>query len=317
MILTVTPNPAIDSTWTVSGLTSGTSHRVSPGTNRAGGKGINVARVLAAQNFPTAIVCTAGGANGIYLADGIRALDIPYELVTVRAETRRSLAFYDSAVDDTVIVNESGSNNSSDEWAHFLAVTEQKLASSSVAVISGSLPGNCDPRLIAALVDAAYTAGASSIVDTTGEGLITAARAGASLLKPNRGELTTATGENNVLAASRRLISEGAGSVLVSLGREGLLLVSGDNTATPPTLRGASAPLLARLPVPLSGNPSGAGDAAVAAVAVSLLLSETPHELLRRATSWSAAAVLMPLAGEISHRHAELAVLVEITSAPL
>ena len=72
--------------------------------------------------------------------------------------------------------------------------------------------------------------------------------------------------------------------------------------------------LHARLPEPLAGNATGAGDAAVAAAAAVLADGETdPERLLRRATAWSAAAVLMPLAGEISPTHPELAerVLVE------
>ena len=64
---------------------------------------------------------------------------------------------------------------------------------------------------------------------------------------------------------------------------------------------------MARLPEPLAGNPTGAGDAAVAAVATLLDAGEQDAAaLLRRATAWSAAAVLMPLAGEISPRHPEL-----------
>jgi fructose-1-phosphate kinase PfkB-like protein len=63
----------------------------------------------------------------------------------------------------------------------------------------------------------------------------------------------------------------------------------------------------ARLPEALSGNPTGAGDAGVAAAAVALAEGITePREILRRATAWSAAAVLMPAAGEISPRYQEL-----------
>jgi fructose-1-phosphate kinase PfkB-like protein len=77
--------------------------------------------------------------------------------------------------------------------------------------------------------------------------------------------------------------------VLLSLGADGMLAVT------------ASEVLHARLDAPLAGNPTGAGDAGVAACAV--LYADgirDPETILRRATAWSAAAVLMPLAGEIS-----------------
>ncbi len=73
----------------------------------------------------------------------------------------------------------------------------------------------------------------------------------------------------------------------------------------------------AALPRVLRGNPTGAGDAGVAAAA--MLLAEgapTAADLLRAATSWSAAAVLMPLAGEISPTHRELAAEVALHPYP-
>jgi fructose-1-phosphate kinase PfkB-like protein len=105
----------------------------------------------------------------------------------------------------------------------------------------------------------------------------------------------------------------GAGLVLVSLGRDGLIIVPRDG----PVVR-------ARLPRALHGNATGAGDAAVAAVCVSAeagadlwSADQDAHaariDLARRATAWSAAAVLMPLAGEISARHTTLADDVRIT----
>jgi fructose-1-phosphate kinase PfkB-like protein len=148
-------------------------------------------------------------------------------------------------------------------------------------------------------VTTARARGVSSVIDTSGPGLLAAADAGATVLKPNVHELAEATGNDDPVRAAGILIQRGAGLVLVSLGEEGMLAVS----ATEP-----SRPWRARLPRVLAGNPTGAGDAAVAAVAVCLATGIHDTEaILRRATAWSAAAVLMPLAGEISAEHATLA----------
>jgi fructose-1-phosphate kinase PfkB-like protein len=73
--------------------------------------------------------------------------------------------------------------------------------------------------------------------------------------------------------------------------------------------------LAARLPGRLPGNPTGAGDAAVAAAAVCLAAGVTDTaELLRLATAWSAAAVLAPVAGEVAGDLAQLKAAVLITS---
>ncbi len=90
------------------------------------------------------------------------------------------------------------------------------------------------------------------------------------------------------IEGARSLIARGAGLVLLSLGDEGMYAVTADRM------------LRARLSEPLAGNPTGAGDAAVAAAATLLADGDDdPEHILCRATAWSAAAVLMPLAGEI------------------
>jgi hypothetical protein len=68
-----------------------------------------------------------------------------------------------------------------------------------------------------------------------------------------------------------------------------------------------SRPLRARLDAPLRGNATGAGDAAVAAIASCLVEGERdPAAILSRAVAWSAAAVLAPLAGELAPGFADL-----------
>jgi fructose-1-phosphate kinase PfkB-like protein len=104
------------------------------------------------------------------------------------------------------------------------------------------------------------------------------------------------------VTAARSLLAHGTRLVLLSLGGDGMLAVTGDPVV-----------LQAQLPEVLAGNPTGAGDAAVAAVACALARGvEDPAELLRVAVAWSAAAVLEPIAGTISPRHAEFASRVEI-----
>lgn len=57
----------------------------------------------------------------------------------------------------------------------------------------------------------------------------------------------------------------------------------------------------ARPPEVLSGNPTGAGDAAAAALAVALRDGSPWDEALRDAVALSAAAVLTPVAGAVDH----------------
>ena len=315
MILTVTPNAALDLTWWVDRIEPGATHRVPSGMARAGGKSLNVARVAHQQGATVLAIATAGGTTGAELELELRASGLPHELVPVAASTRRSLALYDAGNDETSIFNEFGENHSDTEWRQLLDAVDAALADAHCLVGSGSLPpgspasadagaGYDSAEFYPELVRMAAARGIPSIIDTSGTALLAAADAGATVLKPNRDELIAATDIGDPVRAARSLIARGAGLVLLSLGSAGMIAVGpGDEY------------LSARLPEPLVGNPTGAGDAAVAAVASCFAEAGTApsaealstEQILRRATAWSAAAVLMPLAGEISPLHAELA----------
>ena len=315
MILTVTPNPALDLTWHVEGLTPGATHRVPAAASRAGGKGVNVARVLHATGHEVLALATAGGISGAEFTAELAASGIPHRLLAVDAATRRSAAIVDDLRGETAILNEIGGALAPAESAAMLETASHLGRGASAVAICGSLPPGFDADRLGELVGALVEAGVPVVADTSGPALLAAARAGAHVLKPNREELELATGHAEPLDGARRLLDLGARLVVVSLGAEGLLVVGR-----------AGAPLHARPPATLHGNATGAGDAAVAAIAAALatgadLAADTDAaaggrlDLARRATAWSASAVLMPLAGELSPRHAELEA--EVVVAPI
>ncbi|QNE35842.1 1-phosphofructokinase family hexose kinase [Leifsonia shinshuensis] len=295
MILTVTPNPALDLTWHIDRLRPHTTHRADAALARAGGKGLNVARVAAQQGLDVVAVTTAGGPVGAEFAAELVASGLPHLLVPVAGATRRTAAFVDAATGDATIVNERGVNPTAAEWDALLRTVRDELHRVTVLVVSGSIPAGAPSTFVSALVCLAREYGIPSVVDVSGPGLLRAADAGADVLKPNRQELAEATGIEDPIAASRSLLRRGARLVLASLGSEGMLAVTPD------------AAWHARLPERLAGNPTGAGDAAVAAVAAHLhRANRDPQSILRTAVAWSAAAVLMPAAGEISPLHPDL-----------
>lgn len=92
-----------------------------------------------------------------------------------------------------------------------------------------------------------------------------------------------------VTRAAGELRDAGADAVAVTLGPAGLLAVAGDGT------------WLARPPGPVSGNPTGAGDAVVAGLARGLVLGQDWPDRLRDAVALGSAAVSAPVAGDLSH----------------
>jgi 1-phosphofructokinase family hexose kinase len=316
VILTVTPNPALDLTWHVDRLVAGATHRVAAGSARAGGKGLNVARVLHGQQHEVLALATVGGGTGAEFATELGASGIRHRLLPVAASTRRSVAIVDEANGEASVLNEHGSGLTRAESATLVTMAAGLGRGARAVAICGSLPLGFEPDALAELVAELGADGVPVIVDTSGPGLLAAARAGVYALKPNREELAAATGLESPAEGARALLALGARLVVVSLGAEGLMVVSRADAA-----RG----IRARLPRVLHGNATGAGDAAVAAIAVALagepeLDASTPAgldartRLARRATAWSASAVLMPLAGSLSPDHGALETEVVVTT---
>lgn len=286
MILTVTLNTALDLTYRVPALTPHASHRVTQVIERPGGKGLNVARVLAALGYETVATGFAGGATGATLRDQLASTPVRDELVETAGPTRRTVAIVDTASGDTTQLNEPGPTVTAAEWAAFRTRFTELLDGARAVALCGSLPPGIHVGAYAELVRLARAAGVPVLLDTSGEPLRRGIAARPDLVKPNAEELAQLTGAREPHRATRDARRRGARAVVSSLGPEGLL------AATPEGLWRATPPAAVK------GNPTGAGDSAVAGL-LSGLVDDAPWpDRLTRAVALSAATVLSPVAGE-------------------
>lgn len=305
MILTVTLNTALDLTYRVPELVPHASHRVDEVTERPGGKGLNVARVLAALGHESVVTGFAGGRTGAVLRELLAPLAPVDALVPVAGTTRRTIAVVDAATGDTTQLNEPGPQITADEWEAFLTAYEPLLRQADAVALCGSLPPGVPVGAYADLVRRARTAGVPVLLDTSGEPLRRGLAARPDLIKPNADELARLTGSREPLRAARDARRRGAHAVVASLGPEGLVAVTPEGTwqATPPTQ--------------VRGNPTGAGDSAVAALLSSLVEGLPWPSRLRRAVALSTATVLSPAAGEYDAKaYEELLTGVRVSGLP-
>ncbi|MER7623503.1 1-phosphofructokinase family hexose kinase [Streptomyces sp. NPDC126503] len=291
MILTVTLNTALDLTYRVPALVPHASHRVTQVIERPGGKGLNVARVLDALGYETVATGFAGGATGAVLRERLAELSTVRDaLVETAGPTRRTVAVVDTTTGDTTQLNEPGPTVTPEEWAAFRGRFTELLDGARAVALCGSLPPGIHVGAYAELVRAARAAGVPVLLDTSGEPLRRGIAARPDLVKPNADELAQLTGAREPHRATLDARRRGAHAVVSSLGPEGLL------AATPEGLWQASPP------APVHGNPTGAGDSAVAGL-LSALVDATPWPTrLTRAIALSAATVLSPVAGEFDAR---------------
>ncbi|MFB7380852.1 1-phosphofructokinase family hexose kinase [Kitasatospora purpeofusca] len=287
MILTVTLNAALDATWSVDSLRPRTSHRVDDAQERAGGKGINVARVLGVLGHDPVATGLVGGSTGRRILDELHGARIRSEFVEVAGESRRTLAVVSRDDGDATVFNGRGPSVTEAEWQLFHRRYAALAAAARVVVLSGSAPPGLPADAYARLVDTAAVAGALTVLDTSGPDLLRALEARPDVVKPNAEEIAAATGQSDPVRAAAALRSLGARTVVASAGADGLHAVTPEGTwrAVPPER--------------LTGNPTGAGDACVAAIAAGLDTGSAWPDILRTAVALSAAAVPCPVAGEV------------------
>jgi tagatose 6-phosphate kinase len=290
VILTVTLNTALDITYRVRELRPHATHRVTDVTERPGGKGLNVARVLAALGHEVTATGFAGGATGRALRDRLtHTPGVVDALLPVEGATRRTVAVADAS-GDTTQLNEPGPLISPAEWSAFQGAYIELLRSASVVALCGSLPPGVPVGAYAGLIRTARTLSVPVLLDTSGEPLRRGVAARPELLKPNAEELAELTGSHEPSRATRDARRRGAQAVVASLGPEGLLAHTPEGSwrAVPPRR--------------FRGNPTGAGDAAVAGL-LSGLTDQLPWPArLARAVALSAATVLTPVAGEFDRQ---------------
>ncbi|MFI9411585.1 hexose kinase [Nocardia gamkensis] len=286
----MTMNPAYDMTYRVERFERGQAHRVRSVEQRIGGKGINVTRVL---NQLGKYARATGFSDHAFAAAA--ELELPVDFVHALPWVRRTVVISESEDGTATALWEPGARVSNPHAAEQLAVRVAGLLPDIAGlVISGSLPGGIDPSLPAEIARTAIAADVPTICDVDGEALRLAAQVPGIMLTPNESELQRLTGAepttaDDIVGAVQPLIAHGVRAVIATRGPEGITAVTADGAWS------------AALAEPLAGNPTGAGDAAVAAVIAALSSASRTDwpALLSDAVATSAAAVVVPVAGEI------------------
>jgi 1-phosphofructokinase len=298
MIVTVTPNPSIDRTVTLTGpLTRGAVHRVSSVTSEPGGKGVNVARALTLAGLDVVALLPAPAHDP--LVSALHDSAVPFQCVPNTGAVRTNLAITEHD-GTTTKLNERG--------AALDAVALDALTSSVVAcaetsswvVLSGSLPPGVPDHWYAEVVALLAPYPCRVAVDTS-EGPLAALvasfdRAAPDMIKPNAEELAGVLGYSSqaleaavaqgdpepVVSAARHLLDRGVRAVLATLGAAGAVLVdeTGSWMAAPP-------PIVARSTV-------GAGDASLAGYLRADVGGAVPPQRLQMAVAYGSAAAALP-----------------------
>ena len=264
MILTVTMNPSIDISYPLDELKIDTVNRVVDVTKTAGGKGLNVTRVL--SEFGDSVLATGlvGGKLGEFLVENIDD-QVKKDFFSIQGETRNCIAIL------------HGDNQT--EGQDFLEHFKKLLESVEVVAISGSLPAGLPVDYYASLVELANQAGKPVVLDCSGAALqaVLESPHKPTVIKPNNEELSQLLGRevSEDLDELKEVLQEplfaGIEWIIVSLGANGAFAKHGD------TFYKVDIPRIQVV------NPVGSGDSTVAGISSGLLHHESDEELLKKA----------------------------------
>jgi len=294
MIVTLTANPSLDRTITLAdALRPGEVQAATSAREDAGGKGINVARVVAAAGARSLAVLPLAADDPFDAA--LRASQVAAKRVPVHGRVRANVTITDPE-GVTTKLNLPGARLDSDDVDAVVTAVVDACSGARWLALAGSLPPGADDDFYVTVIDAVRTRwGADAprvAVDTSGAALAAVVADGlADLIKPNDEELAELAGvelaadtalADAVLPVARRLVPSRVRAALVTLGSQGAVLVTDDGAwaATPPRIHVAST--------------VGAGDSSLAGYLLADLDGADPAERLRRAVRYGAAAASLP-----------------------
>lgn len=290
MITTVTLNASIDKAYHMAHeIENGTVMRVAETENSAGGKGLNVARVITLCGADVKAAGLSGGFNGQYLESLLDKDGIFHEFEHIEGETRSCVNILDPKYGSTEYL-ESGCSVTAAEEERFLKRFPEIIEESEIVTISGSAPKGMGKDIYQKMIDIIKSKGKKVILDTSGEFLENGIKSCPTMVKPNQDEMellfhVKIQSREEMLFYAKKIFEKGIPYVVVSLGGDGALLICKEGVyhGKPPKIKVV--------------NTVGCGDSMVGAFAVGLKQQKKPEEMLKYAVAVASANAMSPHTG--------------------
>ncbi|HEM6289020.1 TPA: tagatose-6-phosphate kinase [Streptococcus suis] len=277
MILTITLNPSVDIAYQLDTFHLDTVNRVEKVQKTAGGKGLNVTRVL--KQIGEDVVATGfiGGEIGSYVKKQLTRKDIKNSFVEIGSETRNCIAVLHDGKQTEIL--EQGPTIQEHEALNFIEHLEIILNNVDVVVISGSLPKGLASNYYVKIIELCKKRGVAVVLDCSGEALknVLESQQKPTVIKPNTEELSQLIGKEvtDDIQELKSVLSgqlfQGIDWIVVSLGAQGAFAKHNDKFYR------------VRIPKIKVVNPVGSGDSTVAGIAAGLVHALPEAELLKNA----------------------------------
>lgn len=300
MILTITLNPSVDIAYQLDTFHLDTVNRVEKVQKTAGGKGLNVTRVLKQVGEDVVATGFLGGEIGSYVKKQLTRNDIKNSFVEIANETRNCIAVLHDGQQTEIL--EQGPTIQEHEALNFIEHLEIILNNAEVVVISGSLPKGLASNYYVEIVELCKQYDVAVVLDCSGEALkkVLESQQKPTVIKPNTEELSQLIGKNitDDIQELKSVLSgqlfQGIEWIVVSLGAKGAFAKHNDK--------------FYRVKIPKINvvNPVGSGDSTVAGIAASLAHALPDIGLLKNANVLGMLNAQEEQTGYVNLEHSEV-----------
>ena len=284
-IYTVTLNPALDKTVRVPNFAVDQVNRITWIRQDAGGKGINVSKVIAKLGGESTAIAVLAGQTGQWIANALVENNIKVQAIAVPGETRTNLKVVDTESGTNTDINKPGPEVTDSVLEQALVDVVSRTSAGDIVVLSGSLPRGASTDTYARWTHAMRSAGLKVYLDADGAALSAGLEQKPYFTKPNDHELSAMlnrelTNVDEIAAAASEIVAGGIDTVCVSMGGNGAVYATADEVwyASPVKVK--------------VGSTVGAGDSVVAAFAFADARDLSTEDALRLAMATGAANVM-------------------------
>lgn len=284
-IYTVTLNPALDKTVRVPNFAIDQVNRITWLRQDAGGKGINVSKVIAKLGGESTAIAVLAGQTGQWIANALVENNIEVQAITVPGETRTNLKVVDTEGGTNTDINEPGPEVTDSVLEQALVDVISKTSAGDIVVLSGSLPRGASVDTYGRWTSALRNAGLKVYLDADGAALSAGLEQKPYFTKPNDHELSAMLGRklvdlDAIAAAASEIVAGGIDTVCVSMGSNGAVYATANEVWY-------AGPVKVKV-----GSTVGAGDSVVAAFAFADARGLSAEDTLRLAMATGAANVM-------------------------
>ena len=254
MIYTVTFNPAIDYLMWAENPTLGRTNRSLKEKLFIGGKGINVSRILNTLDVPTTAMGFLGGFTGKEIENFLKKQGVNTDFIWL--ENRNSRINVKLKGNAETEINGVGPKILDEEIALLISKLST-INEGDTLVLAGSIPNSLPKNIYEIILNTLKGKNVRLVIDAEGELLTNCLKFNPFLIKPNKDELSALFGkelktDEEIILCAKELQSKGAENVLVSLGKDGAILITKEEVYKAKAKRGKTI------------NSVGAGDSMVA-----------------------------------------------------